>query len=171
MDKEVFFSMEKNKRAEAVNKLLIGRNQSEVAELIGISASMLSREMMKEDFTYIGRENKYFKFVRDKKDAVGLRNQNNSAESLEMAFLRDNLEKLKQLLNDCDEGLVLSLDKEIYSHDAVFVNKNIRINQAVYERFISHCSDRFPHLKIQDLVAQSLLEFVSKYSADSEPRN
>ena len=171
MNKEVFFSMEKNKRAEAVNKLLIGRNQGEVAEIIGLSQSVFSKEMMRDDFTYIARENKYFKFVRSQKDAVGLRNQNNSAESLEMAFLRDNLEKLKQLLNDCEEGLVLSLDKEIYSHDAVFVNKNIRINQAVYERFISHCSDRFPHLKIQDLVAQSLLEFVSKYSVDSEPRN
>ena len=163
--------MEKNKRAEAVNKLLIGRNQGEVAEIIGLSQSVFSKEMMRDDFTYIARENKYFKFVRSQKDAAGLRNQTNSAESPEMAFLRDNLEKLKQLLNGCEEGLVLSLDKEIYSHDAVFVNKNIRINQAVYERFISHCSDRFPHLKIQDLVAQSLLEFVSKYSIDSEPRN
>lgn len=171
MDKEVFFAMEKNKRAEAVNKLLIGRNQSEVAEIIGVSQSVFSKEMMRDDFTYIARENRYFKFVRSQKDAVGLQNQNNSSEGLEMTFLRDNLEKLKQLLNDCEEGLVLSLDKEIYSHDAVFVNKNIRINQAVYERFISHCSDRFPHLKIQDLVAQSLLEFVSKYSADSEHRN
>lgn len=170
MDKEVFFSMEKNKRAEAVNKLLVGRNQSEVAEIIGISPSSLSREMMKEDYTYIGRENKYFKFIRHHKDAIGLRSQNNSTESLEMTFLRENLEKLKQLLADCEENLVLSLDKEIYSHDAVFVNKNIRINQAVYERFISHCSDRFPHLKIQDLVAQSLLEFVNKYSTDSEPQ-
>jgi len=171
MDKEVFFSMEKNKRVEAVNKLLVGRNQSEVAKIIGVSQSVFSKEMMREDFAYIARENKYFKFVRSQKDAVGLRNQNNSAESPEMTFLRANLEKLKQLLNDCEEGLVLSLDKEIYSHDAVFVNKNIRINQAVYERFISHCSDRFPHLKIQDLVAQSLLEFVSKYTADSAPRN
>ncbi|WP_033544193.1 hypothetical protein [Planococcus sp. CAU13] len=171
MNKEVFFSMEKDKRAEAVNKLLIGRNQSEVAELIGVSQSILSKEMMKEDFTYIARENKYFKFVRSPKDAIWLKNQNNSTESLEMAFLRDNLEKLKQLVTDFEEGIVLSLDKEIYSPGAIFVNKNIRINQAVYEKFIVHCSKQFPHLKIQDLIAQSLLEFVGKYSTDLKPHS
>lgn len=163
--------MEKNKRAEAVNKLLIGRNQSEVAKLIGISQSIFSKEMMREDFTYIARENKYFKFVRNQKDAAGLRNPHNSTDSPEMAFLRDNLDRLKQLVDNCEEDIALSLDKEIYSHDAVFVNKNIRINQAVYERFITHCSERFPHLKIQDLVAQSLLEFVTKYSTDANPLN
>lgn len=171
MNKENFFAMEKSKRVDAVNKLLTGRNQSEVAKMIGVSQSVFSKEMMRGDYIYIARENKYFKFVRDSKDAAAFQNQNSNNLNPEIEFLSKNLEKLKQLLNDGEEGMTLSLYKEIYSPGAIFVNKNIRVNQAVYERFIIHCSDRFPHLKIQDLVAQSLLEFISKYSADSKPCN
>lgn len=169
MDKEIFFSMEKNKRAAEVNKLLAGSNQKEVSETIGISQSLLSKEMTKEDFIYVGRENKYFKFVRDPKVAVAIKNSNNSSESPEMVFLRDNLEQLQSLLEERDGKTMLSLNKEIYDDDSELVNKNIRINSVVYGRFVEHCSEQFPYLKIQDLIAQSLLDFVSTYSIDSKP--
>lgn len=163
MNKENFFAMEKNKRVDAVNKLLAGRNQSEVAEIIGLSQSVFSKEMTKGDYIYITRENKYFKFIRDGNETAARGTKTNSYIE-ELDFLSRNLSKLMKLVETSDENVLLSIDKEIYGSGSIFVNKNIRINQAVYEKFINACGELFPHLKIQDLIAQSLLDFLEKYT-------
>lgn len=161
MDKDKFYSLQKDKRADSINKLLENKDQAGVAELIGISRSAFSKEMTQDDYVYISRENRYFKFIRDIKSAP----HTNKAHSPEMDFLSTNLDVLKQILASCESGMLLFLNKEIYSNNGTFVNKNIRINQAIYDKFTDNCDKHFPHLKLQDLIAQSLLDFIDKYTS------
>lgn len=162
MDKEKFYFLQKDKRADAINKLLENKDQANVAELIGISRSTFSKEMTQGDYVYIARENRYFKFIRDIKSTSTV----NKSDSPELTFLSLNLELLQQIVDSYENGVLLTLNKEIYSNNGNFVNKNIRINQAVYDRFTENCDKYFPHLKLQDLIAQSLLDFIDKYTSN-----
>ncbi|TWN41158.1 hypothetical protein CHCC14525_2479 [Bacillus licheniformis] len=34
----------------------------------------------------------------------------------------------------------------------------------LYKQFVNTCEEQFPHLKIQDIIAQLLLNFIDQYS-------
>ena len=102
--------------------------------------------------------------TNDKPACNGENNTNDYRE--ELLFLKTNLDILKKLTSSCEEGQFLVLDKQIYDPNARFVNKNIKVNQQVYEQFTKLCDSKFRHLKIQDLIAQALLDFIYKYSTD-----
>jgi hypothetical protein len=84
----------------------------------------------------------------------------------ELLFLKKHLDVLKKLTSNYEKSSFLALDKQIYAPNARFVNKNIKVNQQVYEQFTKLCDSKFRHLKIQDLIAQALLDFIYKYSTD-----
>ncbi|EST52221.1 hypothetical protein T458_26895 [Brevibacillus panacihumi W25] len=80
----------------------------------------------------------------------------------ELRFLCENIDVLKRLINS-EHRPPLTLDKQIYSNDASFSNKSIKMNEEVYKKFTKHCNEQYPQFRLQDLIAQSLLDFIEKY--------
>lgn len=160
MNKELFLAMSPDKRVEEVNKMLQTASLKEVADEIGIAYSTFLKEMTVGDYVYIQRDNRYYKFIRD----VGVNPQFDSSEDYreELHFLRENIDTLKRLVNSGHRPPLI-LDKQIYSKSASFSNKSIKMNEEVYEKFTKHCSEHFPQFRLQDLIAQSLLDFIEKY--------
>lgn len=60
------------------------------------------------------------------------------------------------------ENTLLLLDEQIYSKKVNFVTKSIKMNLEIYEEFGRFCEEHYRHLKLQDLIAQSLLDFMKK---------
>lgn len=71
MNKDKFSTMDVDKRAEEINKMLVNSDLKVVAERLGIAYSSFTKLMQDGDFVYIARENQYFKFIRDK-ELLGL---------------------------------------------------------------------------------------------------
>lgn len=157
--------MDPDIRAEKINALLENSDLRGVSQMLDIPYSTFTKEMQKGDYVYIARENKYFKFIRNKNDYVSSKSYIKGTEDYteELAFLKENLEMLKKLVANSEENKMLILDKAIYDTKAKFVNKNLKVNEAIYEKFSKLCESQFPHLKIQDIIAQSLLDFINKY--------
>jgi len=165
MNKDSFFTMDVDKRAEEINKMLVNSDLKGVAESLGIAYSSFTKEMQKNDFVFIARENQYFKFIRDK-ELLGTAKPSDKATTdfqEELTFIKENMETLKRLISTLDKSPTLVLDKEIYNSKAKYVNKNLKLNEAIYGEFSKLCENQFPYLKIQDLIAHSLLEFITKY--------
>lgn len=165
MNKDRFFTMDVDKRAEEINKMLVNSDLKGVAKALDIPYSSFTKEMQKNDYVYIARLNQYFRFIRDK-ELLGTMKPSDKATTgfqEELTFIKENMETLKRLISTVDESPTLVLDKEIYNSKAKYVNKNLKLNEAIYEKFSKLCENQFPHLKIQDLIAQGLLEFIHKY--------
>lgn len=161
MNKELFLAMSPEKRVEEVNKMLLTASLKEVADKIGIAYSTFLREMTVGDHVYIQRDNRYYKFIRDV-DGVNPQADFNGDYQEELHFLRENIDSLKKLVN-CGHRPPLILDQQIYSKSASFSNKSIKMSEQVYEKFTKYCSEQFPQFRLQDLIAQSLLDFIEKY--------
>ncbi|GCL74586.1 hypothetical protein PN4B1_45410 [Paenibacillus naphthalenovorans] len=81
--------------------------------------------------------------------------------TVELNFLRENLDKLKKLTEN--NKLPLILDQRIYSKTSQFFVKSIKMNEDIYGMFTQYCDENYPHFRLQDLIAQSLLDFIEKY--------
>lgn len=161
MNKESFFTMQHDKRAEEANKLLQSLNLEDVAKKIGVNYSTFTKEMQTGDYVFIKRDNCYYKFLRDPFSAP--EKKKNELYSEELNFLKENIEELRELIANNNDKSILHLDPKIYSKNSPFSVKSIKMNEDIYSMFTSHCEENFPHFRLQDLVAQSLLDFIAKY--------
>lgn len=158
MNKETFFIMLPEERVDIINKMLQTMTLKEIGEKLDIPHSTFLKEMTAGDYVFIQRENRYYKFVRED-DSIS-RTTRLDDYSEELSFLRENLNLFKDMTAS-ESNLVLN--KKIYSKDAVFSNRSIKMNEDVYADFSNHCHEKFPQFRLQDLVAQSLLDFIEKY--------
>ncbi|TKJ86063.1 hypothetical protein PaeCFBP13512_19710 [Paenibacillus sp. CFBP13512] len=161
MNKESFFTMQYDKRAEEVNKLLQSLSLEDVAKKVGVNYSTFTKEMQAGDYVFIKRDNCYYKFLRDPFSAP--EKKQNELNSEELNFLKENIEELRELIANSNDKSILHLDPRIYSKNSPFSVKSIKMNEDIYGMFTSHCEENFPHFRLQDLVAQSLLDFIAKY--------
>ncbi|UQQ36181.1 hypothetical protein [Paenibacillus polymyxa] len=161
MNKESFFTTQHDKRAEEVNKLLQSYSLEEVAEKIGVNYSTFTKEMQAGDYVFIKRDNHYYKFLRDPQSIPTKRQP--AMDSEEMSFLKENLEKLRSLVEVKNDKSILVLDQRIYSKNSQFLVKSIKMNEDIYGYFTEYCDEKFPHFRLQDLIAHSLLDFIEKY--------
>lgn len=122
--------------------------------------SSFSKEMTNGDYVYIKRDNQYYKFIKNK----NMFKQHPEQFQDVINFIEQNIETLRAIINDY-EGFrkKLILDERVYSKQADYTNKNIRMNGEVYKEFVEFCKENYPYLMIQDLVAQSLLDFINRY--------
>lgn len=160
MNANQFYEMDTSKRVTIINKMLEKYESdalARVAEELGIRYGAFCKEMLKDDYVYIKRENKYYKFIREIEHHNKLKNDYLE----ELDFIRNNLQDLKSLV-DRKKDISFVLDKKVYSSNKV-VNKTIKISEDIYEEFLSICEAKFNYLKIQDIISQCLLEFINKY--------
>lgn len=159
-----FFKADPDLRVKEINKMLESKALPDIAKDLDIPYSTFLKEMTRGDYVYIKRENKYFKFIRDTNDKLTDKKEPHIDDyKEELLFLKRHLDVLKKLISNYEKGQFLVLDKQIYDSNAKFVNKNIKVNHLIYEQFTKLCENKFPHLKIQDLISQALLDFIYKY--------
>ncbi len=165
MDKETFFSMPPTKRVQEVNKLLQEHDQKELSKLIGIPSSTFSKYMREGDYLYHKADKRYYPFVRSEKERIS---NSHTEDSDETTFIKNNVDALKKVIQHFEEQGLLLLDKRIHSKEAKFVNKSIRMNSDIYEDFSSFCEEYYPHLKTQDVIAQTLIDAMNRYKPESK---
>lgn len=163
MDKDTFLTMPPSKRVEEVNKMLKKHTLAELYELLEIQSGAFSKLMREGDYLYHQADKQYYPFVRSEEERV---KSPQNGESDELAFIKRNLGTMNKMIQQFEEQGLLLLDKRIYSKDAEFVNKSIRMNNAIYEAFTGFCEEYFPHLKTQDVIAQALIDAMTRYKPE-----
>src|SRR5690606_3012072 len=138
--------------------MLLNRSLNEVAKEIGIPSSSFSKEMTNGDYVYIKRENQYYKFVRDLKDL-----QSSVTDNDTMLYLNQNIETIKKVISLFQHHTPLILDEKIYSKQLSYTTKSLKMNDNVYSEFTDFFKSNYPTYRLQDLIAQALLDFIQKY--------
>lgn len=160
MDKDSFFTMTPERRVQEVNRLLQKYELKEIAALIGIPYSTFTKEMRKGDYFYHQSDRKYYRFIRDE-DEKSIKGKYGDSEVL--SFIQENFDTLKSLIQNYQSSSFLLLDERVYRSNANFVNKSIKMNSEIYEEFSKFCEDNYPQYRLQDLIAQALIDFINKY--------
>lgn len=150
-------------RSKKINKMLETMQLPDIAKSLDMPSSTFSSEMQKGDYVYIKRDKKYFKYLRDEHNVQG--ELKTSDYNKELLFIKENYDIIKNIISNQDKNTTLVLDKKIYDAKAKYVNKNIKVNDSIYQEFTSMCESQFRHLKIQDLIAQAFVDFNAKYSS------
>ncbi|RKQ16445.1 hypothetical protein [Ureibacillus endophyticus] len=160
MDREQFYNTHPDERVDIINKMLKNSSLKEIAKKIGVPESSFSKEMTNGDYVYIKRDNQYYKYIRDKNMI-----SNNHQQSQDViSFIEQNMEVLKAILRHHEDSRnMLILDEQVYSKKAKYMNKSIKMNSEIYDKFVKFCEEKYPFLTLQDLVAQALLDFINRY--------
>lgn len=157
LNREEFITLSPEKRVEEVNHLLKRHNLKEIANMLGFKYSTFTTEM---------RNNGEYRFLKKNKQYVRavtlgevVKNEDNEA----VVFINKNKQVFKRLIEMYQSNNLLLLDERVYSKKAIFENKSIKMNKDIYRGFSEFCDNNYPHLKLQDLIAQALLDFMEKY--------
>ncbi|WP_077357590.1 hypothetical protein [Virgibacillus halodenitrificans] len=164
MDKNTFITMPPSKRVQEVNKLLQKHDLKEISGILRIPPSTFSKVMREGDYLYHKADKQYYPFVRSEE---GRKTNSRTEDNNETAFIKSNVDTLKKIIQHFEEQGLLLLDKRIYSKDAKYVNKSIRMNSGIYEEFSRFCEEYYPHLKTQDVIAQTLIDAMYRYKPES----
>lgn len=162
MNKDKFFTRSSKERVAIVNELLQkeGFDLQKVADALEMNYSTFTKLMQEDDYVYIKRENQYYKFVRDESQISTISDQTDS----EMDYIKANFSVLKSIVERYKHNDDFIIDKRIFRSTSKTSSKNFRMPDDLYKNFVSTCEKEFPHLKIQDIIAQLLLDFSDKYS-------
>lgn len=161
MNKENFLTLSSKQRVEYVNDLLKNNHDlQQVADKIGINYSTFTKVMQEDDFVYIKRENQYYKFIRNPNAISAI---DNTADDL-TSFLDENIDILKQIIEKYKANDDFTIDKKIFA--SKLSTKTFRMSEDIYQEFVRTCEAEFKHLRIQDIIAQLLLNFSNNYSKD-----
>lgn len=162
MNIDSFTSLSAKQRVNIVNNLLKkeGFRLQEVAKEIGMKYSSFTKLMQEDDYVYIKRDNQYYKFIRDEKMIIN----NSEKKNNEIAYIKENFSTLRELIERRKDNNDLLLDKRIYHSTSKHVTKNFRISDEIYKQFTEICNEQYPHLKIQDIVSQLLLDFIDRHN-------
>lgn len=162
MNKDKFHTANSKDRVAIVNGLLKkeGFDLQKVADALEMNYSTFTKLMQEDDYVYIKRENQYYKFVRDENQIPTISTKTDS----EIDYIMKNFSLLKSLIERYKQNGDFIIDKRIFRSTSKISSKNFRMSDDLYQNFIATCENEFPHLKIQDIIAQLLLDFTDKYS-------
>lgn len=147
MDKDTFFTTKPAKRVVEMNRLLQKYDLKKVAEIVGIPYSTFTKEMRLGDYFYHQSDKQYYPFVRSENERLKAEKKD---ESDELLFIKEHFDILKSLLQMYQSNGLLVLDERIYSKDAKFGNKSIKMSTELYEEFKTFCDESYPQFKMQD---------------------
>ena len=168
MNKDQFFSTDPHSRVKKINKLLESQSLDEVAKSIGIPRSTFSKEMQKEDYVFIKRDNQFYRFVRDEKTFTQNDVYNDQTQNI-MEFITEHQRDFEELFKMM-KGERVDIDPQIYDDSTKVITKSIRIREHVYQNFQSFCQQQWPQFNIQDLISQALIEFMQKKKNSSNSK-
>ncbi|QHS24334.1 hypothetical protein GWK91_16250 [Virgibacillus sp. MSP4-1] len=162
MNDDNFTTISSKQRVKVVNDLLQkeGNDLRKVADTLKIKYSTFTKLMQENDYVYIKRLGQYCKFVQDDSLIV----EDPTSDSDEVAYIKENFAILQSLIESRKGNYDFTLDKRIYHSSSKTVTKNFRISDDIYKLFAKTCDEEFPHLKLQDIIAQLLLTFTDQYA-------
>lgn len=163
MDKNKLISLQPSERVKMVNKLLEEHSFEEICEMFGLSTGTFSKILREGNYFYHKADKKYYPYVHSEEERI---QKNNPEKSDELTFIKNKIDTIKRIIQQYEESGNLLLDKKIYDNNANYVNKTIRINSDIYDSFIVWSKQHYPHLKSQDLLAQSLLDLMKRYTPE-----
>ncbi|RDU37284.1 hypothetical protein DRW41_05370 [Neobacillus piezotolerans] len=155
MDKEQLLTLAPSKRIEEVNRLLKNHTLKEIATMYNFAYSTFTTEMRSDGKYHYSKKSKQYV-------AVALKEDNEEKELEIFDFIKENRHTLQRLIEMANSRNLL-LDERVYSKTATYENKSIKMNKQIYSEFAKFCDTNYPHLKVQDLVAQSLMDFMERY--------
>ncbi|PMC35739.1 hypothetical protein CJ195_18345 [Bacillus sp. UMB0899] len=156
MDREEFITLSPERRVEEVNHLLKKHTLREIAAILKYAYSTFTTEMRNNgEYQYNKKSKQYVKAV--------MFGDNKEVNSETITFINENKVILQRLIEMYQSNNLLLLDEQVYSKKATFENKSIKMNKEIYKDFSEFCDAYCPHLKMQDLIAQSLLDFMARY--------
>lgn len=158
MNKDQFLALDCKQRVEFVNDLLKNNHDlQQVADKIGINYSTFTKLMTQGDYIFVKRDGQYFRFIHDGDTISPI---DNSAGDF-TAYLNENMNVLKQIIEKHKANNDFTIDKKIFS--SKLSTKTFRMSEEIYQEFVRTCEAEFKHLRIQDIIAQLLLDFTDKY--------
>lgn len=162
MNKDKFLSLSSKERIAYVNDLLKNKSLTlqEIADQLQIPHSSLTKLLQQDDYVYIKRDNSYFKFVRDESQIITV----GAVEDEVTLFLKENLDQLKAIVSKHNSNDEFTINKSIFKSTAKHSVKTFRIPEDLYQKFVDTCEKEFPHLKLQNIIAQLLMDFTNKFS-------
>ncbi|WP_431808733.1 hypothetical protein [Lysinibacillus sphaericus] len=152
-----FRNLNSEEQVSLVNQRLIegsGRI-ADVATEIGVPASSLSNLLTKAGYAY-SRKLKQYVIKADKERQV----EEEPTKLLE--YLIKNEDILRRVIEDY-KGATLVLNPIVYKPNVEQVTKSFKLNIEVYNEFHQLLANKYPHYRIQDAIAQALLDFVENY--------
>jgi len=160
MNKDNFFTISPEKRVQEVNRLLQKNELKKVAEIVDVPYSTFTKIMREGDNFYHQSDRQYYPFIRPGSGRIV---DGSNSQSDELDFIKENRDVLNRLIEMYQSNSLLILDESVYNKNAKYVNKSVKMNKEIYESYSQFCSDNYNHLKMQDLIAQALLDFMHKY--------
>ncbi|WP_445489840.1 hypothetical protein [Niallia sp. 03133] len=156
MNKDQFITLSPTKKVEEVNNLLKSHTLKEIASMLNFAYSTFTTDMRNNgEFQYNKKNKQYVK-------AVTLE-EISGKDSDSLSFITENRQIFKRLIEMYQSNNLLLLNERVYSKTATFENKSIKMNKDIYSDFSKFCDGNYPHLKLQDLIAQALLDFMEHY--------
>jgi hypothetical protein len=162
MNKDNLLAMSSKERVKIVNELLKkeGFDLQKVADYFNINYSTFTKLMQEDDYVYIKRENQYYKFIRDESQ---ISPNSINADNDELTYIKDHFHTLKSIIEQYENREDFFIDKRIFDTSSKISTKNFRISDDLYNQFVKVCQQKFPHLKIQDIISQLIFNFVNRY--------
>ncbi|MGX1447697.1 hypothetical protein ACUXOD_001445 [Bacillus sp. 153480037-1] len=156
MNREEFITLSPERRVAEVNHLLKKHTLREIAAILKFAYSTFTTEIRNNgEYQYNKKSKQYVKA-----NMVG---HNKEVNSETITFIDENKVILKRLIEMYQSNNLLLLDEQVYSKKATFENKSIKMNKDIYKDFSEFADTHYPHLKVQDLIAQAILDFMERY--------
>lgn len=162
MNEIIFRGLTPKERAEWINKRLLESNCRlvDIATEIGIPSSSLSKLMISEGYEFSRKLKQYMV----KEEPTLSRKGNQPVKEMIFDYLSLNAEDLIEMI-DFHKNKVLVISPAVYQVKSKdYVNKSFKINGEIYHKFQALLSEKYPHYRIQDAVAQALLDFTNRYN-------
>jgi IS30 family transposase len=156
LNREEFITLSPERRVEEVNHLLKKHTLREIAATLNFAYSTFTTEIRNNgEYQYNKKSKQYVKanVVGDKKEV----------NSETITFIDENKVILQRLIEMYQSNNLLLLDERVYSKNAKFENKSIKMNKDIYKEFSLFCDTHYNHLKLQDLISQAILDFTERY--------
>lgn len=158
MKQQEFLKMNEEERVSFINQMLVETNASKLADIsmrVGMTPSTFSKKMSEGDYRYSRSMKQY---IRKDRNDISM-----STEEV-ISFFKENFQSLKEVIErgKTNEEEVFVLSPEVIEKGDYTV-KNIRIPKFVNEQFSKLCEDKFSYLRLQDIQAQALWDFVKRF--------
>lgn len=163
MKKVDFSTMNIHERVELVNELLRKDNNNlrDVAKILNLNYSSFTKAMLEGDYVYVRRYNQYYPFIKEP-NSMTQNNVNGTCKELD--FIKENFTTIKQIVDKEKKNIPqFTIDKRLFE-SSNSVTKNFRISPDLYDNFTKVCNEHYAYLKIQDIIAQLLLNFIDDHS-------
>lgn len=163
MNKQELLSMKIEERVKAINEMLLEEGVTkveDVANKIGVSSSFLGKLLTQDGLYCYSRAYKQY-VPRERKDSKVTFEKNEVIK-----YLQENYHAIKRLIDrelKTESDNVLVLSSKVVQFSSEYVVRNTKVTKTVNDEFTKLCEEKFSFLKLQDLLAQAMLEFTEKY--------